>query len=109
VAVAPASDLKTEALHACPGREQHLSPDHGGGAELIVSYLAEGLAGAGQRVSVVSTCGPEMEPYPPEQRGGVEIFRFFPPNLYWSFDRNRGPDSRKRCGTCATPGTAGRA
>jgi len=70
-------------------------PIMAGGAELIVPYLAEGLAGAGHRVSVVSTCGPEMEPYPPEQRGGVEVFRFFPPNLYWSFDRNRGPGFEK--------------
>jgi glycosyltransferase involved in cell wall biosynthesis len=70
-------------------------PIMAGGAELIVSYLAEGLAGAGHRVSVVSTCGPEMEPYPPEQRNGVEIFRYFPPNLYWSFSRNRGPGFEK--------------
>ena len=70
-------------------------PIMAGGAELIVSYLAEGLAAAGQRVSVVSTCGPEMEPYPPEQRGGVDIFRFFPPNLYWSFNRDRNPGLKK--------------
>jgi glycosyltransferase involved in cell wall biosynthesis len=70
-------------------------PIMAGGAELIVSYLAEGLARAGHRVSVVSTCGPEMEPYPPEQRNGVEIFRYFPPNLYWSFSRNRGPGFEK--------------
>lgn len=70
-------------------------PIMAGGAELIVSYLAEGLVGAGHRVSVVSTCGPEMEPYPPEQRGGVDVFRFFPPNLYWSFNRNRGPGYEK--------------
>lgn len=70
-------------------------PIMAGGAELIVSYLAEGLAGAGHRVSVVSTCGPKMEPYPPERRNGVDIFRFFPPNLYWSFDRNRGPGFEK--------------
>jgi len=60
-----------------------------GGAELIVSYLCEGLARRGHRVTVVSTCGPEMEPYPTETRNGVEIIRFFPPNLYWSFARSR--------------------
>lgn len=70
-------------------------PIMAGGAELIVSYLAEGLAAQGERVSVVSTCSPAMEPYPPEQRNGVDIFRFFPPNLYWSFERNRAPGMSK--------------
>jgi glycosyltransferase involved in cell wall biosynthesis len=66
-----------------------------GGAELIVSYLCEGLARRGHRVTVVSTCGPEMEPYPTETRNGVEIIRFFPSNLYWSFDRSREPGFKK--------------
>lgn len=56
-----------------------------GGAELIVSYLSEGLAERGHRVTVVSTCAPSMEPYPVEIQNGVEVIRFFPPNLYWSF------------------------
>ena len=60
-----------------------------GGAELIVSYLAEGLVERGHRVTVVSTCAREMEPYPVETRNGVEVIRFFPPNLYWSFSRDR--------------------
>lgn len=59
-----------------------------GGAELVVVYLAEGLAAAGHRVTVVSTCGPEMEPYPEEHRNGVTILRFFPRNMYWSFARD---------------------
>lgn len=62
-------------------------PIMAGGAELIVAYLAEGLAAQGNRVTVVSTCGPEMEPYPVETRNGVEIIRFFPKNVYWSFTR----------------------
>jgi glycosyltransferase involved in cell wall biosynthesis len=66
-----------------------------GGAERIVAYLCEGLAARGHRVTVVSTCGPEMEPYPNEIRNGVEIIRFFPPNIYWSAERNRGPGFRK--------------
>jgi glycosyltransferase involved in cell wall biosynthesis len=54
-------------------------------------YLAEGAAARGHRVTVVSTCGPEMEPYPPEMRNGVEVIRFFPRNMYWSFARqNQG-------------------
>jgi glycosyltransferase involved in cell wall biosynthesis len=66
-----------------------------GGAELIVSYLAEGLVERGHRVTVVSTCGPEMEPYPTETRNGVEVVRFFPPNVYWSFARERNPGPNK--------------
>ncbi len=70
-------------------------PIAAGGAELIVSYLAEELVLRGHRVTVVSTCGPEMEPYPTEMRNGVEVIRFFPPNLYWSFSRDRRPGFRK--------------
>jgi glycosyltransferase involved in cell wall biosynthesis len=62
-------------------------PIQAGGAELIVAYLAEGLAARGHRVTVVTTCGPAMEPYPTEMRNGVEVVRFFPPNRYWLFDR----------------------
>jgi glycosyltransferase involved in cell wall biosynthesis len=66
-----------------------------GGAELIVAWLAEGLAERGHRVTVVSTCGPEMEPYPVEEVNGVTVIRFFPDNLYWNF--TRGPrQSRMR-------------
>lgn len=71
-------------------------PIMAGGAELIVAYLAEGLAARGNRVTVVSTCGPEMEPYPVETRNGVEIIRFFPKNVYWSFTRgNQQPGYKK--------------
>ncbi|MBC7799042.1 MAG: glycosyltransferase family 4 protein [Gemmatimonadaceae bacterium] len=70
-------------------------PIQAGGAELIVAYLAEGLVRRGHRVTVVSTCGPEMEPYPAEIRQGVEVIRFFPRNVYWSFSRSRQPGLRK--------------
>jgi glycosyltransferase involved in cell wall biosynthesis len=70
-------------------------PIMAGGAELIVRYLAEGLAGRGHRVTVVSTCGPEMEPYPVEQTKGVEIIRFFPKNLYWHWTRGERPGYQK--------------
>ena len=66
-------------------------PIMAGGAELIVSYLCEELAARGHRVTVVSTCGPEMEPYPVEHRNGVESIRFFPSNLYWNFARGLKP------------------
>lgn len=63
-------------------------PIQAGGAELIVSYLAEGLVQRGHRVTVLSTCGPRMEPYADELRNGVEIIRFFPKNRYWLFERD---------------------
>ena len=62
-------------------------PIMAGGAELIVQWLSEGLTGRGHRVTVVSTCGPEMEPYPAELVNGVTVIRFFPRNLYWNFAR----------------------
>lgn len=70
-------------------------PIMAGGAERIVAYLCEGLARRGHRVTVVSTCGPQMEPYPTEIRNGVEVIRFFPPNLYWSFERSLKGGPRK--------------
>jgi glycosyltransferase involved in cell wall biosynthesis len=70
-------------------------PIMAGGAELIVQYLAEGLVERGHRVTVVSTCGPEMEPYPVEHRGGVEVIRFFPKNLYWHWTRGERPGYQK--------------
>ena len=66
-----------------------------GGAERIVAWLAEGLVKRGSRVTVISTCGPEMEPYPTEIRNGVEVIRFFPPNLYWSFSRDLAAGPKK--------------
>lgn len=66
-------------------------PIQAGGAELMVAWLGEALAARGHRVTVVSTCGPEMEPYPVETRNGVEVLRFFPRNVYWSFARSGQP------------------
>lgn len=70
-------------------------PIMAGGAERIVAYLCEGLVQRGHRVTVVSTCGPSMEPYPVEVRNGVEVIRFFPPNVYWSFERPVEPGAKK--------------
>ena len=62
-------------------------PIMAGGAELMVAWLSEGLVERGHRVTVVSTCGPDMVPYPVETQNGVTVIRFFPPNLYWNFER----------------------
>ena len=70
-------------------------PIMAGGAELIVAWLSEGLAARGHRVTVVSTCGPEMQPYPVETVNGVTVIRFFPRNLYWSFAREGQPARRR--------------
>jgi glycosyltransferase involved in cell wall biosynthesis len=70
-------------------------PIMAGGAELIVAWLSEGLAARGHRVTVVSTCGPEMEPYPVENVNGVTVIRFFPRNLYWNFSRQGQPSYRR--------------
>jgi glycosyltransferase involved in cell wall biosynthesis len=70
-------------------------PIMAGGAELIVAWLSEELAARGHLVTVVSTCGPEMEPYPVEQANGVTVIRFFPCNVYWNFARD-GEKPRRR-------------
>lgn len=70
-------------------------PHAAGGAELIVQYLAEELVRRDHAVTVVSTCGPEMEPYPDEVTNGVRVIRFFPKNLYWSFTRGPQPGWKK--------------
>ena len=70
-------------------------PIMAGGAELIVRNLAEGLAARGHRVTAVTICGPEMEPYPEERTGGVDIIRFFPKNVFWSFARTGRPAWQK--------------
>lgn len=62
-------------------------PIQAGGAELIVAMLAERLVERGHRVTVVSTCSPNAEPYPNEIRNGVEVIRFFPKNVYWHWER----------------------
>jgi glycosyltransferase involved in cell wall biosynthesis len=62
-------------------------PIMAGGAELVVADLSAGLVRRGHQVTVVSTCGPEMEPHPVETRDGVQVIRFFPRNVYWNFAR----------------------
>lgn len=70
-------------------------PIMAGGAELVVADLCEGLAERGHQVTVISTCGPEMEPYPVEVSNGVTVIRFFPRNVYWNFARQREPGYRR--------------
>jgi len=70
-------------------------PIMAGGAELMVAELSEELVRRGHFVTVVSTCGPEMEPCAPATQNGVEVIRFFPRNVYWNFARAGQPRWRR--------------
>lgn len=62
-------------------------PIMAGGAEIIVAQLSERLVQRGHKVTVVSTCSPDAEPYATEIQNGVEVIRFFPKNSYWHWER----------------------
>ena len=64
-----------------------------GGAELVAYNLATWLAAAGVDVSVVSTCAPGVGRNE-EIIDGVRIFRYFPENLWWNFERFASGDRR---------------
>lgn len=80
-------------------------PIMAGGAELIVAELAEGLVRRGHKVTVVSTCAPESEPYPIEIRNGVEVIRFFPKNRYWHWNAVTAAVMKRPCGILRMRGT----
>jgi glycosyltransferase involved in cell wall biosynthesis len=69
------------------------APYIAGGAEVIVEYLAKRLVEMGHRVTVVSSCG-ASESQSRTQQDGVDVWRFFPPNLWWLYDRQAPGDSR---------------
>jgi glycosyltransferase involved in cell wall biosynthesis len=57
-----------------------------GGAELFTSNLAEALSSRGHEVAVVTTCAPDNQQRQ-EKLNGVDVFRFFPKNIWWNFER----------------------
>lgn len=65
-----------------------------GGAELIASYLAEGLVGQGHQVTVLTSKGPDSADLagegetPAAARGNPAVVRFFPENRYWLYDQS---------------------
>ena len=65
-----------------------------GGAELIAAHLASWLTKAGHDVTVVTTCdqGTGSE----DCIDGVRVVRYFPPNLWWNFERFAANDRRGR-------------
>jgi glycosyltransferase involved in cell wall biosynthesis len=69
------------------------SPYVVGGAEVVASHLASWLVRQGIDVTVVSTCGPE-EAHSSEMLDGVRVLRYFPPNLWWNFERFAAGDHR---------------
>ncbi len=79
-----------------------------GGAELVAANLAGWLAQlADVEVTVVTTCGPGTNEQP-ELINGVHVVRYFPPNLWWNFERFQSADSRSSIswfGTSGIPGT----
>jgi glycosyltransferase involved in cell wall biosynthesis len=67
-------------------------PHVGGGAELTLKRLSEGLATRGHRVSVLATAPQEQAP---EWVNGVQVFRVPIDNRYWHFKNRPGsPVSR---------------
>ena len=72
------------------------SPFRVGGAELVTELLATTLARQGHRVTVVTSCS-RQDGSSLETRDGVQIHRFFPPNLWWLHERFTAGDTRSRC------------
>jgi glycosyltransferase involved in cell wall biosynthesis len=58
-----------------------------------VEYLAKRLVEMGHRITVVSSCG-APEGHSRTQQDGVDVWRFFPPNLWWLYDRQAPGDNR---------------
>jgi glycosyltransferase involved in cell wall biosynthesis len=61
----------------------------GGGAAQAVYSLAHDLIKEGHAVTVLTT-GPERN-VKIEQQDGIKIIRFFPPNLYWVYEKETKP------------------
>jgi len=64
-----------------------------GGAEVVTEVLATTLARQGHRVSVVTSCSRDTIASK-ERMNGVDIYRFFPPNLWWLHERFAAGDRR---------------
>lgn len=62
-------------------------PFGGGGAELLVSHLAEEMVSRGHQVTVITTCPPDyLNNVEGDVINGVRVIRFFPKNLFWVHD-----------------------
>lgn len=73
----------------------YFRPTEIGGAEMLTALLADALAARGHEIMVVTTCGPEQDGIVEEQQGTIAVRRFFPPNVYWGYERKRRPGWQK--------------
>lgn len=64
-----------------------------GGAEVVTEMLATTLAAQGHRASVVTTCARDRET-DVERLHGVDVYRFFPKNRWWLYERFAAGDRR---------------
>ena len=66
-----------------------------GGAEVVTEMLASTLAAQGHRVSVATSCSRDQD-FDVERRNGVDVYRFFPKNRWWLYERF-APGDREVC------------
>jgi glycosyltransferase involved in cell wall biosynthesis len=64
-----------------------------GGAEVVAEMLATTLAAQGHRVSVVTSCSRDRD-LGVDRINGVDVYRFFPKNLWWLHERFAPGDRR---------------
>jgi glycosyltransferase involved in cell wall biosynthesis len=64
-----------------------------GGAEVVTEMLANTLAAQGYRVSVATSCSRDQD-FGVERRNGVDVYRFFPKNRWWLYERFAPGDER---------------
>ncbi|WIM12911.1 MAG: hypothetical protein OJF58_003874 [Enhydrobacter sp.] len=64
-----------------------------GGAEVVTEMLANTLAEQDHRISVVTSCSRDQD-FDVERRNGVDVYRFFPENRWWLYERFAPGDRR---------------
>lgn len=64
-----------------------------GGAEIVAEMLASTLVTQGHRVTVATSCSRDHD-YSVERISGVDVYRFFPNNLWWLYERFTLGDKR---------------
>ena len=64
-----------------------------GGAEVVAEMLATTLAAQGHSASVVTSCSRDQD-LGLERMNGVDVYRFFPNNSWWLYERFAPGDQR---------------
>jgi glycosyltransferase involved in cell wall biosynthesis len=95
-------DVNATTTHRITQKRPHIllvnnlyAPQVLGGAEVMVQRLAHQLDDRGFRVSVVTTCAPGTRETQEERIDGISIHRFFPPNVYWMYDKSPRGELKK--------------